>query len=130
MHQFLLPEVRVAAGVGLCCCHACVFTICIFLATCVIFLPLFQEQVRCLEALVLGYFIDTSLVTFAKDLIQFGFGNDCRKNLKVIHQFGQLWERYFMFRLRVKVENPLQWICYCLEHFHTLCDFLFIIVNC
>lgn len=128
MHEFLLLEVWVASGGdgfgGRC---DGVLGLGGFFASSVVLLFLLEEQVRSLEVLVLRYLVDALLVAITKNLIEPGFGDDCWKHLKVIHEFGQFWEGDFIFGLGVEVKNPLQGVCNSLKHFHALGNFFLIV---
>ena len=67
----------------------------------------FKKEIRGHEMLILCNFVNTLLIAFREELVEFGFGDDSRKDLKVIHEFGEFREGDLVFGLGIKVENAL-----------------------
>lgn len=90
---------------------------------------MFQEEVRGSESLVFCDFVEALVIALGEELIEFSFGDNCRKHLKIIHEFSQFREGYLVFGLGVKMKNPLQRISDSLEHFHAQHDLFIIIID-
>lgn len=90
---------------------------------------LFNKKIRIVGLMRLWDNIKSLVIRFWEDLVKFGFSDDSWKELKIIHKFWELWKRYKVFGLWVKVKYSFKRIRNSLQHLHTKSQLFLIIIS-